>query len=419
MHSESGLDLKLSPSASLPVVVSTIVHLAILGMLLPKMSSFPSSNVLKNSFGRVSVIKLTPAERAQLPNFSNTDVASARRLGALSSNSVGSLPLQKSTLTPLPSLPALPLPTNQLPPPLPPLPALPPIPTVPPIPYGARAPVSARNPYIPPLPSLPSLNQSRSLPVLPTRTLRYSRRPRFEPIQSPPNPDDLVNGRFNSRKSMAQRFNSPSSFDTSNTPLSPQEKWREKLIAERTAEIQQKRAAVALDTNNTTEREADFNYAKWSGTRFGEIKSKPIIYPIDGIYPKEACLAQLSGTAVVSMIVDSTGNVNGEKELIKSSGYPILNDQAIAQIQQIRHVPNISKIARPYLAQINFQYNPRYCEKWTQVKQDNSTLKPLDKTIKSDKTIKELPGVEQPAKVIQTSPPPINTPAPESNGKTE
>jgi TonB family protein len=65
---------------------------------------------------------------------------------------------------------------------------------------------------------------------------------------------------------------------------------------------------------------------------------------------------------VIGIVVDSTGNVGPEIELIKSSGYPILNQQALAQVQMLRQVPNTTAIARPYLAQVNFQYNPDICK---------------------------------------------------------
>ena len=356
MYSDPKPPLKISPINSLPFLLSTLAHIAILAIFLPKISSISSSSdTIKNAFNKVSIINLTPAERAQLPNLSTGNVVPAQSVGTLANNAVVSLPLQKSTLPPLPSLPALtPLPNSSKLPPLPVLPPLPPIPTVKPLPYYPRQ--IARTL----LPPLPTFNNKK---IIARESLPQAKlRPKFEAIKQPPKPDDLINERFKTNQTLSQRFNNPSSFDTSNSQLTPREQWREKLIAQRTAEIQQNRAALEHNGSNTTEQDAMVNYAKWSGNRFGEIKSKPIIYPLDGNYPKEACSSRLEGTAVIGIVVDSTGNVGPEIELIKSSGYPILNQQALAQVQLLRQVPNTTAIARPYLAQVNFQYNPDICK---------------------------------------------------------
>ncbi|MEI6381289.1 MAG: energy transducer TonB [Cyanobacteriota bacterium ELA615] len=378
MYSDPKPPLKISPIInSLPFLLSTLAHIAILAIFLPKISSISSSNTIKNAFNKVNIINLTPAERAQLPNLSTGNVVPAQSVGTLANNAVVSLPLQKSSLPPLPSLPALtPLPNSSKLPPLPVLPPLPPIPTVKPLPYYPR---QIARPLLPPL---PTFNNKKIIArgSLPQAKLR----PKFEPIKQPPKPDDLINERFKTNQTLSQRFNNSGSFDTSNSKLTPQEQWREKLIAQRTAEIQQKRLALEHNGSNTTEQDAMVNYAKWSGNRFGEIKSKPIIYPLDGNYPKEACSSRLEGTAVIGIVVDSTGNVGPEIELIKSSGYPILNQQALAQVQMLRQVPNTTAIARPYLAQVNFQYNPDICKPKSNIVQPEPSSPSPEPTAKKE-----------------------------------
>jgi TonB family protein len=107
---------------------------------------------------------------------------------------------------------------------------------------------------------------------------------------------------------------------------------------------------------NTSDEDARKNYVAWAK----EVQNvTPQQLTFSGIYPKDACVGKLEGTATYGVTVNPSGSVINS-QLIKSSGYPILNDQALKQIRS-RNFVNSSGNDEPYHVYVNFNYNSQIC----------------------------------------------------------
>jgi len=338
-YSDSFLPPDFSPIDGIPVITSAILHIAVLAFILPILSrsstnDLSENTINSNNIGKVGVVALTPFERSQLPSFSG----------------IGSSPNTIATrFTSLPPISSLPLANPDLPPPPPQKSYLPSLPVV-------NQPIALKPPI---------LDQS-SLPSVPS----IPRRPKFDPIKSEPPIDDLINGKHvQSNTSLTPQDSSTATSKTLNEPLTTRQ---QNLISQRLTEMAQRSASLDLDKTNTTDESADLNYARWSTTNFGSVFSKPSTLTLTGNYPKDACLRQLHGSTVLGVKVDSQGNIDNDIAIIKSSGYPILNNQAIAQIQQLKHINNSQAKSAPFLVELDFIYKPLDCPGYTRINQDSS-----------------------------------------------
>jgi TonB family protein len=120
------------------------------------------------------------------------------------------------------------------------------------------------------------------------------------------------------------------------------------------AEIQQRMAALKLDTANTSDEEANNNYLNWL-LSINQLEPENI--SIKGQYPKDACLQKLEGSTTYGVMVNAQGEATN-LQLIKSSGYPIFNQNARHEISFHNFPKNVAK---PYLVKVDFTYNENRC----------------------------------------------------------
>lgn len=160
------------------------------------------------------------------------------------------------------------------------------------------------------------------------------------PIEITVNPRDVINNRDNKvdlkNNSLAMAGNDNQTI--SETPLP---NLTEKL---------------AKNTENTTDEEARKNYIAWAK----EVENvSPQQVTLAGIYPKDACAKKIEGTTTYGITVNPAGNVVNS-QLIKSSGYSLLNEQALRQITA-RQFENNTNTNVPYHVYVNFQYDSKIC----------------------------------------------------------
>jgi TonB family protein len=123
---------------------------------------------------------------------------------------------------------------------------------------------------------------------------------------------------------------------------------------------------LTADSRNTTDREGNNNYQRWLLKNPAVIEamsreklSQPEEMTIVGNYPRRACAAQITGTAFYAVTVNPQGVVSNP-ELIKSAGYPILDNQAQIDISS-RFFPNNSGQIKPYRVAVSYKPSPTVC----------------------------------------------------------
>ncbi|MBR8827543.1 MAG: energy transducer TonB [Gomphosphaeria aponina SAG 52.96 = DSM 107014] len=117
---------------------------------------------------------------------------------------------------------------------------------------------------------------------------------------------------------------------------------------------------VKFDPINTTEEEGMKNYADWLAS---VPKKTPIEFNFTGIYPQDACLRQIEGTTVYGVLVDTNGKVTDAK-LLQSSGYLLLNQQALQEINASTWL-NTAPQSPSYRVSVNFEYKSQICPSLT------------------------------------------------------
>lgn len=122
------------------------------------------------------------------------------------------------------------------------------------------------------------------------------------------------------------------------------------------ADIRQRGQSLQEDKTNTSDEEARKNYVNWVASTK---QVKPTELNITGIYPKDACIKKLKGTTVYGVVVNTQGRVTSS-ELIKSSGYPVFNQQAKQQVQSRRFNNNTGN-SKAYRVNVNFNYSSKIC----------------------------------------------------------
>ena len=110
------------------------------------------------------------------------------------------------------------------------------------------------------------------------------------------------------------------------------------------------------DQANTSDEEANKNYVSWAT----EVKNaQPKKITLQGRYPKDACIRKLEGTTTYGVTVNNSGAVVQSK-LIKSSGYGLFNNQALAQIKN-HNFASSNGGNQPYHVFVNFKYDSKIC----------------------------------------------------------
>jgi TonB family protein len=113
---------------------------------------------------------------------------------------------------------------------------------------------------------------------------------------------------------------------------------------------------LQLQSANTTNEEALKNDVAWRE----QVKvPNPSFLTIAGVYPKDACVGKLEGSATYGVVVNPDGGIK-DFQLIKSSGYGIFNQQALKQIQT-ENIALSNDNAPAYLVNVDFKYNPQNC----------------------------------------------------------
>jgi Gram-negative bacterial TonB protein C-terminal len=152
---------------------------------------------------------------------------------------------------------------------------------------------------------------------------------------------------------------------------------------------QQRAAALEKNTANTSDQEANKNYLRWLMT-INNVQPENLT--IKGKYPKDACLQKLEGNTTYGVLVNTKGEPT-QLNLIKSSGYPLFNQNAQIDIS-FHNFPKDTP--KPYLVKVEYSYSTNLCpEQLGDQKQTNST--------------NNIPPSEQPAEEKKPALPPTNT----------
>lgn len=358
-----------------PLLASISVHGLFFTLIFPQWNHQNNSDVNTNSIGKTSVVELNNIEQTRLPNLTPRNSFNWDTLNTLPpSNNSFSLPSAINIPRPpvsngeifLPSFDSGAMANLPAPPSLPPAANFAPINES----YNANIPGPPTD-YLPPAPPL-NQNVISTLPPdinydtpntnfdtpnnnfdTPTtgRVIDINQDPdqeaeireqlfRNRDVEVSTNPRDVINGRIN------QTF---TQIDANgNVTIIPPSEVRQSYdyVSD----------GLRKQSENTSDEDARKNYVAWA-QKVQTITPKQLT--LSGIYPKDACVGKFEGTATYGVTVNPSGNVINS-QLIKSSGYPLLNDQALRQIRS-RNFANDSGGAQPYHVYVNFNYNSEIC----------------------------------------------------------
>ncbi|WP_068508081.1 hypothetical protein [Leptolyngbya sp. O-77] len=352
----------------------------------------------------VSLVQLTPEELSRVPSFAQPNL----ELPTFSNPSTTlpqPAPGSSFSLSPLPGQ------TGRSPsalppffvPPAPPLPPLPPLSSLSPR-YSATSrprttlpprstftlPPSSAPSSIPsivpsPSPSIPSLdpefstdgpslrlpagsqNNSPLFPTLPSVIASPSPAPSIASSPSPtasPSPAASPTVEASPAPSPAASPAAPSSLAASPTPTAPALSPAQQLAA-----LQRDRPELfAYNPQGTNPDEANLAYIAWFDQLGVEIPDPDAVRPreIAVELPLNACLLQLEldedkvPSAVVGVVVDAEGKQVQPPTLLRSSGYGILNADAIAVVRT-RQIENTTGETRPYLFEVKYSQENERC----------------------------------------------------------
>jgi outer membrane biosynthesis protein TonB len=415
------LPSKIIAPTSVALLTSFGLHSLVLGVGLPNLAIFASPDK-KDKLGSVPVIELTPIEQSRLPDLSanKADIPSFPN-SSLSTNSVlggipiGKIPNTKTSNTITPNNNNSTTITNNISPPPPPTQTGGTITTyypdlsnlnslstktttiLPGVPQ-TKSPISINKPKIPTgnfnstdrIPTPKNLGEiATSLatgeilppPDLPSNNSNIDDSTDRKPIKGIANNSETIEANTNqtevpnqpSNNSNNNNNNNNSSTQTQvaiNNPETNNKNPEEQV--QKTLRARQQRSLIALlekakrlkrDNTNTSDEEAMKNDIAWLNSTKNE-RGQAEKISIDGTYPKEAWWSDLKGTAIVGIVVDSQGKViepnNAEiTKILKSSGYPVLNEQAIEDIKS-ETFPNNTGQNKFYRVAVNFDYADRY-----------------------------------------------------------
>jgi TonB family protein len=165
---------------------------------------------------------------------------------------------------------------------------------------------------------------------------------------------------------------------------------------------------LQADTSNTTNEEARKNYVAWL-KNVRDVKPEQV--NLTGVYPQDACIRKLEGSAAYGVTVNPQGKVT-DSQLIKSAGYPLFNQQALQQIQA-RSFVNATGNPKAFHVYVNFDYNPDICPSLTLSRIKAGPIKPPSNPSPSRSEPSSKP--EQPQ---QQSTPAATNSSPKSPGET-
>ncbi|ACK64959.1 TonB family protein [Rippkaea orientalis PCC 8801] len=327
------MPIRVFNSNSVSAIASVGIHGLVLGLAIPSLTQFSTPQNPANQ-RNVEVIELTDAELARLPDQSSS----------LDMSEFPNTPLENIPLVDPSSLgSSLPNPVNTLPTP----PSLPPLPNLPPLPsnYTAIPRPMGSLPIAPPprgpfrLP--PSLGNTPAMPPLRLPTSeRTPQRPDFGPLPDPIPIDALINqGKGKPVQPDQIAANSPSN-------QTPSEEDN-----------------LAYNPINTSNADL-YNNLGNDAQKTGRVLTKNDTKQLIATYPKQACSLQSDKTVTYRVSTNAQGSVV-DSAIMRSSGYPLFDQQALAQIKSTGFAKNTH-----YLVNVLFPFDPKICTGVTTIPQN-------------------------------------------------
>ncbi|MBF2021843.1 MAG: TonB family protein [Hydrococcus sp. C42_A2020_068] len=425
---------------SLFIIASIGIHAFVLGVGLPIFPKAWQKEKATNA-REVGLVELNAAEQSRLPNLEQPSLEDIPQYPDPSSLN-GSF-FDSSSLPSLPSLPpSYPSASN--------LPSLPPPPNT--IALGNNLPV-----VVPPqqsIPALPSpqraLPSPSTLPTLPSQPPNFQYPPTYPPkIQPPPinelrtqrpdfgelrppiPADELINRRDSIVTGSGTPTGNPAGTSQqamvngnggqTNAAANARAALQERRIKQLVAENIRGAESLIADKENTTDEEARENEVNW---RVRVKVAQPTEIALEGTYPKAACMRKLEGTTVYGVMVNAQGRVASSPYrpyLIRSAGYPVLNQQALNEIKE-RSFTNQTGQTQPYRVVVNYKYDPKVCPSLAVAPPESSENKPIGEPSATQKpTPPATPGkapeetgatttpAPEPARLTPETPPTRNT----------
>lgn len=360
------------------LLTSIAVHGAFFALILPELNLNSQSENADIS-GETNVIELNALEQTRLPDFSGP-----QRFANFNNFNVPADMENGIDSIPIPNFDALPfssydnsfssLPT---PPPLPPIsgsfdfsyggsivniPAPRDLPVPPPISFNSNT-----------LPSPPSFNdtpitnnnfdnlEGNVIDIVPQSPEQEAeiRRAIFQGRENDniPSPRDVFNNRNSSNSPIVRNQNNDTPVNIISNNPNPN------------TNIENSTPRITSRDENVSDEEARKNYIAW----LQDVNNPtPQEITMAGYYPAEACSGNIEGIVTYGINVNGDGTVV-DHQLIKSSGYPLLNNQALEQIQA-RAFDNATGGNKPYHVYVEFKPSNDVCGSTTvNTNQQNNT----------------------------------------------
>ncbi|HEY9650350.1 MAG TPA: TonB family protein [Coleofasciculaceae cyanobacterium] len=241
-----------------------------------------------------------------------------------------------------------------------------------------------------PLPPPPG-NQTTGQPGIPDRTVPVFGKPRPPAIPTPERTPPEVANSGDPGLTSPNRNSTP----TPNTSPAPAN------LASQLRPIWQAPDSSKPETGNTTNEEVPRNNTT-QPTSQPQAQTQRLA--LAGSYPRGACTQKLQGTAVYNVSVDANGRPSNVA-LMRSSGSPMLNEQASQQINA-RRFENKTGQPSSYQVSVNFNYDKDACSPAS-----GSQNSPEPQTSPSFQNSPK----PQPSPEAQTSPSPENSPKPQTS----
>ena len=147
--------------------------------------------------------------------------------------------------------------------------------------------------------------------------------------------------------------------------------------------------ALTYSQKGTSDRNAKAAQSEWtdkinsqaSGTRLDRQVLEPeqienfanVSYPIESsLRDREQsfriCLEQPPSTpAEIGILFDSQGEIVGELELIRSTGYKAINDEAIATVKTSKNLPD-NRVSKAFIFEVTIDYEKESCTRLSDLK---------------------------------------------------
>lgn len=171
------------------------------------------------------------------------------------------------------------------------------------------------------------------------------------------------------------------------------------------------RESLSPTKKGTTNKEANINYLLW----VNKVKNpRPESIEVKGIYPRDACIVKLEGSSVFGVLVNPKGKVV-DFDLLKSSKYPIFNQQANQDLKNLV-LPNNTKKPKPYQLEVKYEYDDKICPSLTLpirgTEKTTETPAPVPAPIPAPKPNPTPAPAPKPVPVPKPKPAPVSAPAP-------